>query len=310
MLWIVLMMLAAMIIVAALALARVFKQKSQIETTDYSRNEDIVIERGSLVVAGAAAIVALLVTIFCSIYTQDPGQASVLVSFTGKVSGINYESGIHVKAPWSSRVEYDTRNNTLAYIGPADTVKEDYSGGSVSGPRITFQDANGVSGNIDLNVRYSIRGNAVGDIYNEYKTQQEFVNAVLAPSVRATTREILSNYDTAKVYNNRDEIKASLMIALQESWDKSGVDVEDIYLQEVLYPDSVTNAFASAQSARAEVEKAKADQEKAKIEAETNKIKAQALDSRILTEKMIDAIKTSNGNTFVIGDEMVSIGVK
>lgn len=258
-------------------------------------------------VAMAGSVLCLLGSM---VYTQDPGQASVLVSFTGNVSGISYEPGMHIKAPLDSRVVYDTRNNVLSYTGPEGAVKQDYTGGDVSGPQITFQDKNGVSGNIDLNVRYSINGNAVENIYSEYKTQQEFVNSTLAPEVRAKTREILSGYETSQVYNDRDTIKNKLLEALQESWKGKGVEVEDIYLQEIRYPDSVVNSFAAAQAARTEVETAKAQQEKAKVEAETNKIKASALDNRILTEKMIDAIKSSTGNTFVIGDEMVSIGVK
>ena len=310
MLWIVIATLAALGIIGCLVVSRVFKKKKQIAQTQTEKSDYTVISNGSMVVAGIFGIVVVLTTIFCSIYTQDPGQASVLVSFTGNVQSINYESGLHVKAPWTHRVEYDIRNNTLSYTGPEGQVKQDYTGGNVSGPQITFQDANGVSGNIDINIRYSVRGNAVGNIYNEYKTQQEFVSAVLAPEVRAKTREILSRYETSQVYSNRDAIKGVLVEALQKSWDSVGVDVEDVYLQEVRYPDSVVNAFAKAQAARAEVETAKADQEKAKVEADTNRIKSQAIDNKILMEELVQAIKSSNGNTFIIGDEMLSIGVK
>ena len=173
-------------------------------------------------------VVGMGILLFKSIYTQDPGQASVIVSFTGQVEGINYEPGLHLKAPWSNRVEYDIRNNTLSYVG-TDGNTDNYIGGNVNGPQITFQDKNGVTGNIDLNVRYSVRGNAVGEIYNEYKTQQEFVNATLAPDVRATTREVLSRYDTSQVYNGRDTVKSDLVEVLQNSWGKLGVDIEDIY---------------------------------------------------------------------------------
>ena len=259
------------------------------------------------VVAGALGVF-LLDTMISSVYTQDPGQASVLVSFTGNVDGINYESGLHFKAPWTNRVEYDVRNNTLSYVGTNGNT-DSYTGGDVSGPQITFQDANGVTGNIDLNLRYSVRGNAVGEIYNEYKTQQEFVNATLAPDVRAKTREILAEYSTSEVYSERGKVQDRLYKALQESWDGLGVDVEEIYLQEVRYPETITGAFATAQSARTELETVKANQEKARVEAETNRIKTEALSKEILQEKLIDAMRNSSGNTYIIGEEMLSIGV-
>lgn len=258
-------------------------------------------------IAGAIFLAAMIILGANSFYTQDPGQASVLVSFTGEVEGINYEPGLHTKAPWTSRVEYDIRNNTLSYVG-TDGNNDNYVGGDVSGPQITFQDANGVSGNIDLNVRYSVRGDAVGNIYNEYKTQQEFVNATLAPDVRAKTREILSKYTTSQVYNERDTIQPTLIKVMQESWEKLGVDVEEIYLQEVRYPQAVVDSFANAQSAKIAVETAKANQEKARVEAETNLIKTQALTKEVLKEKLIEAIKNGNG-TYVLGDLDLALGV-
>ena len=262
--------------------------------------------RGGIAVGLLGAIVTLIIG---SVYTQDPGQASVLVSFSGQIEGVNYDAGLHFKAPWSKRITYDVRNNTLSYVGTNGNT-DNYVGGDVSGPQITFQDANGVTGNIDLNIRYSVQGGAVGDIYKEYKTQEEFINATLAPDVRATTRKVLSRYSTKEVYDNREATQKELIKELTESWEKIGVDVEEVYLQEIRYPDNVVEAFAGAQAAKAEVETAKAQQEKAKVEAETNKIKTEALSSEILQEKLIDAIRNSNGNTFVIGEEMLSIGVQ
>lgn len=257
---------------------------------------------------GFLVLLEIAVSFFCGVYTQDPGQASVLVSFTGEVQGINYAQGLQFKCPWTNRVEYDIRNNTLSYVG-TDGNTDNYIGGDVSGPQITFQDANGVTGNLDLNIRYSVRGESVGNIYNEYKTQQEFVNATLAPDTRATTRNILSKYQTSQVYNDRDEIQGSLIKALQSNWEKLGVDVEEVYLQEVRYPDSVVNSFANAQAARAEVEKAKAEQEKAKIEADTNLIKSRALTDAVLKEKLIDAIRNGNG-TYIIDTDKIGVVAK
>ena len=283
----------------------VFFKKRFNKDHDY---DDKLYAYGSLGGLAVGIVILLIYSFFKMIYTQDPGQASVLVSFTGQVEGINYETGLHTKAPWTNRVEYDIRNNSLSYVGQQGN-NDNFTGGSVSGPQITFQDANGVSGNIDLNVRYSIRGDAVGDIYNEYKTQQEFVNASLAPAVRSITREIFSKYGTSEVYNEREKIQPELVKAIQANWDKLGVDVEEIYLQEVRYPQNVVDSFANAQAARAEVETAKAQQEKAKIEAETNKIKTTALTDAVLKEKLIDALKNGHG-TYIIDTDKISIGVK
>lgn len=292
--WFIMAVLAGMVAIAAFVYAKLAQYK------------DLKIVG---VATGGGAIIACIAFLCASIlYTQDPGQASVLVSFTGAVEGISYEPGLHAKSPFANRVIYDVRNNTLTYVGEAGKVKEGYEGGDVSGPQITFQDKNGVTGNIDLNVRYSVRGDAVNTIYNEYKTQQEFVNATLAPDVRAKTREVLSQYDTSQVYNERDKIQPILRQALQEGWNDLGVDIEEIYLQEVRYPESVVSSFADAQAAKIAVETAKANQEKARVEAETNLIKSNALTDSVLKEKLIDAIKNGNG-TYVIGGDKFAIGL-
>jgi regulator of protease activity HflC (stomatin/prohibitin superfamily) len=263
-------------------------------------------------IAGYITIgLALATVVSClaaMIYTQDPGQASVLVSFTGQVEGINYDTGLHFKTPWSHRVIYDIRNNTLSYVGENGNTS-DHAGGNVTGAQITFQDASGVTGNIDLVVRYSIRGESVDSIYNEYKTQAEFVNATLAQDVRAETRSVLSGYETLQVYSNREAVKGALLEKLSANWEKLGVDIEDIYLQEIRYSNEVKSAFDAAQTARTRVETAKAEQEQAKIEAETNNIKSAALSDAILREKLIDAIKNGNG-TYIIDTDNISIGTR
>lgn len=261
-------------------------------------------------IAKTIAIVAIVIlgitTIACTIFTQGPGESSVLVSISGKVQSVNSGQGFRLKAPWTRRVVYDIRNNTLSYVGDGESNN---NGGSANGPQITFQDKDGVSGNLDLVVRYSVNGKSVEDIYNEYKTQPEFVNSTLANDVRSISREVLSKYSTIEVFSDRDKIRSDMMDAFQEQWNGLGVTVEDVYLQEVRYADSVKQAFESAQNSRTAVEQAKADQEKAKIEAETNDIKSSSLSSQILQEKLIDAIKNGNG-TYVIGTDAISVGVK
>lgn len=306
MLGFILALLLLIVAIISLCMGVIFYKSNQ--PGDYAKMSDRAIAGICFTVSGVSLLITLIIMSLEIFYAQDPGQASVLVSFTGEVEGINYETGLHAKAPWSERVAYDIRNNLLSYVGKNGNT-DSYTGGDVSGPQITFQDSNGVSGNIDINVRYSIRGDSVGNIYNEYKTQQEFVNATLAPSVRSITREIFSKYQTAQIYNERDKIQPELIKAVQNNWEKLGVDVEEIYLQEVRYPNNVVQSFANAQAARAEVETAKAQQEKARIEAETNKIKSSALTDAVLKEKLIDAIRNGTG-TYVLGESGLAIGVK
>lgn len=249
-------------------------------------------------------IVALFFTCY---YTQDPGQASVLTTFN-RVSHIDYTSGLRFKAPWQERIIYDIRNNTLNFVGPSGN-KDSYSGGDVSGPQITFQDANGVTGNIDLNARYSISPDTINTLYQDFKSQEEFVNTVITPTIRSLVREAIARYDTTAVYESRDQLTRALTVQLAQQLGTYGVELEELYLQEVRYPDEVVQSFTRAQAAKAEVDVAKAEQEKAKVEAETNKIKSSQLTDAILKEKLIEAIRNGNG-TYIIDTNNISVGVK
>lgn len=253
------------------------------------------------------ATVSVIIILICSVYTQDPGQASVLTTFN-KVSAIDYDSGLRFKLPWQKRTVYDIRNNSLSFVGTNGNT-DNYSGGDVNGPQITFQDANGVTGDIDLNARYSIKGETIGEIYSEFKSQKEFVDTVIAPTIRSLVREVAARYDTAAVYSSRDQLKMALTVQVGQQLGAYGVELEELYLQEVRYPDDVVQSFTRAQAAKAEVDKARAEQEKAKVEAETNKIKSSQLTDAVLKEKLIDAIKNGNG-TYIIDTNNISIGVK
>lgn len=255
----------------------------------------------------AAGLIVTIIIIMSSLYTQDPGHASVLTTFN-KVNRIDYSAGLRAKLPWQTRTEYDIRNNSLSFAGTNGNT-DNYSGGTVNGPQITFQDANGVTGNIDLNARYSIKGESVGKIYSEYKSQKEFVNTVISPMIRSLVRETVARYDTAAIYNARDQLKMALSTQLGQQLGTYGVELEELYLQEIRYPDDVVQSFTRAQAAKAEVETARAEQEKAKVEAETNKIKSAQLTEAVLKEKLIDAIKNGNG-TYIIDTSNISIGVK
>ncbi|MBX3312330.1 MAG: hypothetical protein KF916_05480 [Microbacteriaceae bacterium] len=67
-----------------------------------------VLVAGSLVVTGASMI-----------YTQDPGEAKVIRSWTGEVTGQSTLEGLKFKAPWEDLVNYDIRNQQVIFAKEA-----------------------------------------------------------------------------------------------------------------------------------------------------------------------------------------------
>ena len=88
--------------------------------------------------------------------------------------------------------------------------------------------------------------------------------------------------------------------------------IEQVSVQEIRYPESVTSKYAEAQQALIDKEKAQNEQETAKVEAETKKIEAQgeadankilteSLTSEVLQQRYIDALNEigKNGNLII-----------
>jgi regulator of protease activity HflC (stomatin/prohibitin superfamily) len=265
-----------------------------------------------LVGAAGAGAVAVVVAGLGSTYTQDVGEAVVLRSITGELAGQSTTPGLHLKAPWVETIAYDTRNNTISYIGTGET---NHSGGSAEGPQITFQDREGVTGNLDIVVRYSIVPETVTDLYSEFRTQEDFVDRVLANDVRSLSRDVPAAYGTLDVFTQRPAIATAIREALSSRWQRQGVTVEEISLQEIRYSDEVKTRFDEAQAARIAVDKARAEQGSAQIAAETriiaargeadaNRILSESLTEQVLRQRYIEAI--GQGGTIYVVPEGAS----
>ena len=133
-------------------------------------------------------------------YTQDVGQTVVQRSITGEIVGATVQPGLHLKAPWVQTLPYDVRNNTITYVGAGT---DNNSGGSATGPQVTFQDKEGVSANLDIVVRYSIVPSAAESIYARYGTQESFVAQVITNDVRTVSRNVPAGFGTIELLNDR-----------------------------------------------------------------------------------------------------------
>lgn len=219
------------------------------------------------------------------IYGQDAGEVIVRRNLGGSLAGYTEEPGFHAKAPWQSTISYDVRNNLINLYRETEYA---YDGGAAEGACVTVNDKSGASCDIDLQVVYSLDADAAVQLYVDYGTQKHFTETVIQNDVRATAREVAGQYDTITMLTNRGEFTRGLASALTSKWDKMGLDVEQVSVQDVRYDSSITSRYSEAQAA--EVAKAKAlnDQETARVEAETKIIEAQgeAEANRVLSESL------------------------
>ena len=230
------------------------------------------------------AVGAVLVAFQC-FYAQDIGEAVVVRNLGGSIAGHTEEAGFHLKAPWQDALTWDIRNRQINFFKDSEYS---YDGGSYTGAEVSINDASGTKANIDIQVIYSLDADEVESLYAEYGTQEAFVTNYVSNDLRATAREVAGGFDTLTLLTDRAQYTNAVSEALAEQWKGKGVIVEQVQVQDIRYADSVTDAYADAQTAEVARQKAENAQETARVEAETAKIEAQgeADANRILAESL------------------------
>lgn len=276
------------------------------------KNEtDINTVKFALTCARGVAVVCLAFAIGfiggSCIYTQDTGEVCVIRNLGGSLAGSTSEAGFHVKAPWQDVITYDVRNNLINFYGDTDYRVD---GGSYEGKQVSINDKSGASANVDIQVNYSLNPDSALNLYSEYGTQESFVEKYISNDVRAVTREVSGKFDTVTMLTDRSQFTKAIQDALTKKWNKIGLTVEQVSVQDVRYPKSITDSYSQAQAAEVAKQKAQNEQETAKVQAETKKIEAQgeadanavlaqSLNDQVLTKQYIDALANADSITVV-----------
>lgn len=264
------------------------------------------------------AIIAAMFFIFSTFYTQEAGEAKVLRDWTGNIVGSETQSGGHWKAPWVDTVDWDIRNQSVMFTGDGTTTHE---GQTVQGAQITFTDRDGVSGNMDIQVIYSIKADAVEDLTFDYTGQDDFKVKVVENDVKSLPRDVISTYTTIRVFNERAQLRTEIEESIRDAWTDKGVEVESVNIQGIRYSKEVNARFEEAQNAQTDLVKAEAEAATALTKAEgeaaaavaeangtaeSNRILSESLTPQVLQQRWIDAI--AGAGTIIVPQDFTSLG--
>lgn len=255
-----------------------------------NRNTD---DNSTAPIGGLAVLaIGLVLILLSSIYTQDVGETVVLRNLGGSVAGHSEDAGFHFKAPWQDTIKYDTRNNLINMYGDTEYS---YDGGSAQGSKVTINDASGAKANIDIQVNYSLDPSTAEYLYSEYGTQTVFTQNYVSQDVRSVAREQAGKFDTITLLTDRAQYTKAITDALTAKWDKIGLTVEQVTVQDISYPKSITDAYARSQEAEVEKQTALNEKETAEVKAETKVMEAekQADANRKLAESLTPEVLTS-----------------
>lgn len=245
------------------------------------------------------------------LFAQDVGEVVVLKNLGGSLAGSSVDAGFHVKAPWQSAIKYDVRNNVLSFMGNEE--EDQFEGGSANGSAVTINDAGGASATIDIQVNYSLDPSAAEELYSNYGSQENFVRSICAVDIRAIPREVSGQFDTISILTARGDFTEAVENALRSQWADYGLIVEQVSIQNVVYPQSIVDKYAEAQAAEIAKATAQNNQEVAKVDAETkiiqaqgeaeaNSVLARSLNDQVLQQRYIEALTSigQNGNLVVV----------
>lgn len=270
-------------------------------------------------IAGILLVLALIFFVPSVLFAQGVGEVNVIRNLGGSIAGISADAGFHVKAPWQKTITYDIRNNVLSFMG--DSEADQFEGGSANGSAITLNDASGTSCIADVQVNYSLDPQAAQDLYENYGTQENFVKSVCAVDIRAIPREVSGQFDTISILTARGDFTKAVQEALTEKWKGYGLNVEQVSIQNVVYPDSIKTKYAEATAAEIGKTTSMNQQEIAKVEAETkvieaqgeadaNRVLAESLSNEVLTSKYITMLSNADNLTIVPDGSSPLINIK
>lgn len=303
----------ALIVAASNARARVVAAGDTPNGSAFRRGTNVVISRVARWVAIVLFVIGALFLAFSSFFRQDVGQANVLRDWTGAILGYETSPGLHWKAPWVDTITFDVRNQRAVFVSEQSFGEGDNIGGTPDGPQITVQDAEGVTANLDIAIRYSLDPDAVEDIYSQYLNEDNLRTRLIFNDIRSVVRSVPGQFSTIDMLTDRDAVQQKILEALERRWEDDGIIVEDVALQEIRYGDQVTAAFAAAQEAAIQVQTEQNRLEAAKVSAQQKVVQAQAeadanailnasLTDAILQQRYLDTLKelAASGNLVVV----------
>ena len=234
-------------------------------------------------VAWAAAVVCAVASMAVVV---APGMAGVMLLF-GKVQDEALPSGLHFINPFANVVEMEIR--TLNYT-MSSTADEGQKKGDDSIAVIT---KDGLTVKLDCTLFYSVQQDKVGEIYQNIGP--DFEDKILRSEIRASLRDAAASLMATELYTSKrqafvDQVTKTLTVSFQ----KVGINMEQVLLRNVILPDQITKAIndkiAADQDAQKMIfvlQKEQQEAERKRIEAE-GQAKAQQIVSASLTPQILE----------------------
>lgn len=186
-------------------------------------------------------------------YTIDQGERGVLLRF-GKMVSIE-EPGLHLKIPYIDSIHKMTVR-TVKWTLPTAVYSKDIQGAEVT-----------ISTNFHLNP------SSVGTMYATAGTN--YVEKIILPQLLAVSKDVFGKYNAVSIIQAREELAAQILKDLAVKFDRTGIVIESVQLENIDFSDSYEKSVEERMKAEVEVQKVKQNLEREKLNADMLRAKAQ-----------------------------------
>jgi len=211
------------------------------------------------------------------------GHVAVLFDRGRGVLSEPLTEGLHLKIPfWQIATKMDTRLQTFTM-----TIREEEQKG-ISAEPVESLTRDGQKVNIDATAQFRIAGKDAPKIYQSIGL--DYVEKIIKPGVRSVIREVITGYDSTKLFNQENRTEASQKIEekLRDMYARSNIQLDGLLLRNVQFSDTYLKAIEDKQVAQQKIQKAEYEKQEAEIvkqkkiieaegEAQAIKLKAETL---------------------------------
>jgi len=228
-------------------------------------------------------IIVLVIGLALSMFKQiGAGEVGVQTLF-GKVQDGVLGSGLHIINPLVEVTNFETRTQNYTMSGVASEGQKE------GDDAIRVLSADGLEVTIDLSVLYNVNPAKAPYILQNIGVNYE--DKIVRPITRTAIRDNAVNYQAVDLYSTkRAEFQARINQTITKSFEKNGLEVQNVLIRNISLPASVKASIESKIQAEQEAQKMQFVLQKERQEADRKRVEAQGIADyqKIISQSLSD----------------------
>lgn len=234
-------------------------------------------------IVNRVGIVVLVIGLALSMFKQiGAGQVGVQTLF-GHVQGDVLSSGLHIIDPLVEVTNFETRTQNYTMSAVANEGQKE------GDDAIRVLSSDGLEVTIDLSVLYNVNPAKAPFILQNIGVNYE--DKIVRPITRTAIRDNAVNYQAVDLYSTkRAEFQARINQTITKSFEKNGLEVQQVLIRNIALPASVKASIESKIQAEQEAQKMQFVLQKERQEADRKRVEAQGIADyqKIISQSLTD----------------------